>query len=617
MTKRGFIGRAIIAGAVFGGLAGYTEAVLLIVYSRLYFTAAGKIGLLLAAPASYAVYGMAATVLISFAWRVLMPRHDARAVYPAAVFSIALLYSVAILLFGIPSRSGPFSARFFLCFAGLMAASVVTACLFGWIAGTVLKMRGWAAAAACAVFALGIWAFVPGKRDAQPGADVPSVVLVTIDTIRADRICCYGHEPIETPTMDRLASVGALFENAISQIPVTNPSHLSILSSRYPHELGVMHNRSRRPPGISTIVDEFARRGYRTAAFVSAFPLESRFGFAEGFEIYDDSGPGVKGFQGLSMVRIAGVAITRGWGLRAFRRLMTKRDARETNSEVLSWLRSRAKTPFFLWVHYFDPHGPYAPPSPYSGMYYKGVKDDPNNHSMEGIELPPDWTPGAVDFTDINYPVAQYDAEITYTDAELGRLVEELDAWIGEEYLLVVVGDHGESLTEHDLYFRHDSALYDEHIRVPLILRMKGKVEPVRLSSPVENIDIAPTILELAGIDIPAWYRGKSLVPVMRGDAASKEGALSETGGRKRDGTVDFAYRDDRYKLIVKPGADVELYDLQNDPRELRNISKERGDLIDKYRERILSLTKGQAMEASSVMDYETEGKLRSLGYIR
>lgn len=618
MSKAGFIGRAIFTGAVLGALAGYAEAAFLILFSKVYFTAAGKIGLLAAAAALYAVYGGAAAAILAGVWRLFRRVPGNRAAASIAVLSVALLYSVSFLLsLGVVSGASILSARFFLWFAGLFIASLLAAGLAGAVAVRILKSRRAAIAAVCAIAAIGVCLFLPVGKKARPGSGLPSVVLVTIDTIRADRINCYGYDRIKTPVIDGLSSEGVLFEKAVCQIPITNPSHQSILSSRYPHQTGLINNWYRRPPGITTIVDEFRKQGYGTAAFVSAFPLNSRFGFAEGFDVYDDDSSRVKGVQSLSLVRIADVVMRRTGASTLARRLELKRDARRTNREVFSWLENRGEPPFFLWVHYFDPHGPYTPPAPYSEMYYAGVKDDPSNRSMDGIKLQSYWSPDLLNFTDIGYPIAQYDAEITYTDAELGRLVKELDERVGD-YILVVVGDHGESLTEHGTYFHHGAGLYEEQIMVPLIIRRKGSIGPARVSSPVENVDIAPTVLEMAGLAVPDCFQGESLLPLMRGEKGrSKEGVLSETGGRKQDGTIDIAYRTERYKLIVMPGEGVELYDLENDPRELNDISGERKDLVETFRDRISSVLEGQVREASEVMDPETEEKLRSLGYLR
>ena len=616
MSKAGLIRRAVVAGAVVGGLAGYAEAIFIIRFSNLYFTAAGKIGLMVAAAVIYAAYGMVAAAILSGLWRFFGYRRSGRAAVSAAALSFALIYSLQILLsFVVLSRSSLLSARFFLWASGLLAASLLAAYLAGPTVEFFMKRRRVIVLLACAAIALGAWQFFPRGGEARPAGDMPSVVLVTIDTIRADRLNCYGHERIKTPTLDRLASEGVLFENAICQIPITNPSHLSILSSQYPHQTGVLDNGQRRPPGLSTVVDEFKKRGYDTAAFVSSFTLDSRFGFAEGFDIYDDDSSWIKGCQGLSLVRIA-EAVLRGLGCRLFLSMALERDAGRTNDEVFSWLMRGAESPFFLWVHYFDPHGPYTPPAQYTGMYYRGVRDDPNNRSLDGIELP-GWVVEMEDFTDIGYPIAQYDAEITYTDAELGRLLEELNGRIGD-YILVVAGDHGENLTEHGEYFTHGDHLYEEQVRVPLIVRRKGHIEPAVASSVVENIDIAPTILEMAGIEVPDWCRGSSLVPVMKGEARrEREGALSVTGLRKNDGTIDVAYRTDRHRLIVKPGEGVELYDIEKDPNELRDISGEREDLVKEYGERVRSVLGDQVGEASAIMDYETRERLKSLGYIQ
>ena len=613
--RAGVLKRAVVAGALIGALAGLLEAAAVARFSGLYFTASGRAALMLAAAAMYAVYGAAAASLL-FPVRSLFRRPgEERAAVTAAAFSLALLYSLAFFLSHVVlSRKGLFSVRSFLWAAGLLLASFAAAYMAGRAVPPLLRSRKSRLIVAAAVLALVIRSFIPPGKGAAPGKDTPDVVLVTIDTIRADRLNCYGGGA-RTPAMDRLAAEGVLFDNAISQVPITNPSHLSLLSSRYPHKTGVLDNVHVRPAGLSTIVDEFKGRGYETTAFVSSFTLDSRFGFGKGFDIYDDDSSAIKGFQGLALVRAA-EGLLRGIKCPVFRRLALERNAARTNREVFSWLGERAESPLFLWVHYFDPHGPYTPPSPYSGMYYAGTRNDPENRSMDGIELP-GWAADMGEFTDIEYPIAQYDAEITYTDAELGRLVRELDGMLGD-YILVVAGDHGENLTEHGDYFTHGDRLYDEQVRVPLIIRRRGQVRPAVVDSVVENIDIAPTVMEMAGFDIPETFEGESLVPLMRGEGGrAREGALSATALRREDGSLDIAYRTGRYKLIMKAGEESELYDLESDPGERRDIAGERGDLVKVYEEKVRSALSASAAEAGVLDDAGTREKLKSLGYIR
>jgi arylsulfatase A-like enzyme len=235
-----------------------------------------------------------------------------------------------------------------------------------------------------------------------------NLLLITLDTTRADRLGCYGYSGAATPALDALARRGTLFENALAQVPMTLPSHATLVTGRYPRELGIRNNAQaalgRDHPTLGTV---FKGRGYRTAAFVAAFVLDSRYGLDQGFEVYDDDvGEGV---------------------------LM--RRANEVTDRALAWLHEVKEQPFFAWIHYFDPHLPYEPPEA-----FRGVGADP------------------------------YDGEIAFVDSEVKRLMEWLEAErLPDRTLVVVAGDHGESFGEHGEH-GHAMFLYRTNLRVPLIL---------------------------------------------------------------------------------------------------------------------------------------------------
>ncbi|MDP8248886.1 MAG: sulfatase-like hydrolase/transferase [Candidatus Tritonobacter lacicola] len=596
--------RAVYFCAMVGGLVGYGEAASI---RELYFTPAGRLGIILVAVFMYALYGAVACLVIYPLWRRLRRASPWRAAVSSSVMAWCLLYGLGYLV--ISRLMHREAHRFLMWGAAVLVASVAISFLAGGAFGRVLKGKRSLYAGAVIFAALTVWMVFPVGRPSAPPGELPNIILVTIDTIRSDRLHCYGNDRVRTPVLDRLASEGVLFENAVSQIPITNPSHLSILSSTYPHQHGVVENWHRHSDDIPKIVHELGRLGYRTAAFVSSFTLDSRFGFSDGFEIYDDDFSRLKGYQSLTLVRVIDsiLGITGG---------RLERIAGRTNDDAVSWLRRIARQPYFLWVHYYDPHGPYAPPPPYSGMYYEGRKDDPANRSMDGVEMPLYWPPTIRDFTDIAYPIAQYDAEVTYTDAQIGRLLEEIDSRSGDT-ILVVVGDHGESLDERGYYFRHGDYLYDDQVKVPMIIRHGKSGEPVRVGAVVQTIDIVPTLLDLAGLEAPGWCSGRSLVPLMKGENAGPGEGLSETRRQGDESILDVACYDGGYKLIVRPGKETRLFDLRKDPGELRDISGEREDLVLKLKERIASVMTAPTARGVPLMDRETQERLKSLGYIQ
>jgi len=287
--------RAVYFCAMVGGLVGYGEAASI---RELYFTPAGRLGIILVAVFMYALYGAAACVLFYPLWRRLWRASPWRVAVSSSAMAWCLLYGFAYLItFRLSRMAVLLSPPFLLWASVLVALSALLSAVAGLSLGGQLRGRR-GVYAGIAVFAgITAWLAIPGARGPSPQEGLPNIVLVALDTVRADRLHCYGNERILTPTLDGIASEGVLFENAISQIPVTNPSHLSILTSLYPHQHGVLGNKQRHSPEIPKIVHEFGKRGYRTAAFVSAFPIDSRFGFSGGFEIYDDDFSRLKGFH--------------------------------------------------------------------------------------------------------------------------------------------------------------------------------------------------------------------------------------------------------------------------------------------------------------------------------
>ena len=297
------------------------------------------------------------------------------------------------------------------------------------------------------------------KIEVDPARSTPAdVLLITIDTLRADAIGAYGRRAAATPWMDRLAAEGVRFDAARAQTVLTLPSHANLLSARYPFAHGVRDNAGFRfPASIDTLPVWLRARGYRTGAFVSAFPLDARFGLARGFDVYDD--------------RLAGVPRP------AF--LEQERDGRETVARARAWLDAGDARPAFCWVHLFEPHYPYAPPEPYASRFSR----------------------------------SPYDGEVAAADAALEPLLRPiLEGPRRNPTIVVLTGDHGESLGEHG-EATHGIFGYDATLRVPLIIYAPGLLPGSPRSDTARHIDVAPTILDLLGFPVPAMWTATACAP--------------------------------------------------------------------------------------------------------
>jgi len=374
----------------------------------------------------------------------------------------------------------------------------------------------------------GLGSALPGPAFARPGPilAVPpgaaagfNILLVTLDTTRADRIGCYGYRRAATPILDRLAASGVRFAEALTAAPETLPAHATLLTGLLPPHHGVRINTEGRLGSLHQTLAEVARgRGYQTAAFVSAFVLDARFGLDQGFDHYDDR-----------------VDATRGT---AFAAGTNERRAGATTDAALAWLRSRDRArPFLLWVHYFDAHAPYDPPEPFASRFAGSL----------------------------------YDGEIAYMDAQLGRLLDGVDAaGPRDKTVVIVVGDHGESLGEH--YERtHSVFLYRSTVRVPLVFsnpRLFPK--PAVVDGAVVSLaDVAPTLLDLLGVEDPPDRDGVSLLATK---ADPRRGVYVESLVPWLDfGWAPlFGLRTLRESYVLAPRP--ECYDLRTDPEERRNL---------------------------------------------
>ena len=413
-------------------------------------------------------------------------------------------------------------------------------------------------AVSTAVFACRQAPGVPGER-----APVrPSVLLITIDTLRADRLGAYGHAAAATPTLDALAARGARFETAVAHVPLTGPSHASILTGLTPIGHGVRDNGGYvLPADVKTAAEAFGGAAYRTGAFVSGFPLDRRFGFDRGFESYDDHLP-----KGNDPRRTPYV----------------ERPADATTDAALRWLgAAKDARPFFLWVHYYDPHAPYEPPGELAARF------------------------GA----------SPYDGEVAFVDAQIARLLRGLgDDAAQARTLVLVTADHGEGLGEHG-EGTHGLFVYDSTLKVPWILAGPGVPNGVP-ATVARGVDVLPTLLDHAGLPVPKDLEGRSLRPAVMGKPMVDAPTYAESVYAEREfGWAPlFALRTASYKLIEAPRP--ELYDLSADPAEARNLMAREPARAEDLRARLKAALARPARSAAAQVDAVTAERLAALGYL-
>jgi arylsulfatase A-like enzyme/Flp pilus assembly protein TadD len=412
-------------------------------------------------------------------------------------------------------------------------------------------------------FAAGVAAFalaVAAAARPAAGSDV-NLLLVTVDTIRTDRLGCYGSKLLDTPSIDGLAAKGILFERAFAHAPLTLPSHTNILLGLTSLAHGVNEsNKSIVPGEFTTLAELLKKNGYATAAFVSAFPLDSRFGLTRGFDVYDDAYPANPGPG----------------------EFFSERRAAKAVDAAAAWLAGR-KGKWFCWVHLWDPHAPYAPPEPYAERF----KDDP------------------------------YSGEVAYVDAELGRLLDEAGKRGGPAgTLAVLTGDHGEALGDHG-ESGHGYFAYNATIAVPLIISGPG-TSRLRVKDVVSHVDIFPTVCDLLGVAAPPGLHGESLAPFLRGRTVKARPVYFESlePNINRGWAPLWGVISDGKKFIESPIP--ELYDLDLDFGESTNTAA--GTDIEPFRRTLVNLVERQSSPlkdgAVRKIDRETRERLRSLGYL-
>lgn len=395
-----------------------------------------------------------------------------------------------------------------------------------------------------------------------------NVLLITIDTLRADRLHCYGFQEINTPNIDDLAERGVLFADATAHVPLTLPSHTAIMTGNFPSYHGVHDNGGFHVAKSQiTMAEIFKQNGFATGAIVGAFVLDSTWGLNQGFDSYFDH------FDVSKEERINLGSI--------------QRNAEDVYKQAIEFLNIHKKERFFLWTHFYDPHTPYEPPEEFARLY----------------------------------PNRPYVAEIAHTDFVVGKLLDYLDRLqLRDKTVILLTGDHGESLGEHD-ESTHAFFVYDATLHVPMILSVPHtNLAHKRIVQQVRSVDVMPTLLQLAGISVPESVQGRSLLHMVL-DAATIE---------RRPSYAECYYpqyhfgwsrllslRDGRYKYIDTPRP--ELYDLTTDPHEIHNVYGQHQDIASEMKSELLKIAAVQsrdALMAPGEVDDETHEKLAALGYV-
>lgn len=388
------------------------------------------------------------------------------------------------------------------------------------------------------------------------GAGRPiSCIWIVVDTLRADHLQWYGYERATAPELRPLVERGVVFEHAYTSEPETTPAIASMLTALYPYRHGVQHLYQRLNDRNVTAPELLQQAGYATGAFVSSFVMIRNFSnFAHGFDVYDDFVDEREEY-----------------------RENYERQAARTLARAHAWIESHRAAPFFCFIHLIDPHGPYTPPGVFARRFHSAAAAPiaasliPAYQRMPGV-------------TDANRYRDLYDGEIAYASSELGRFLADLEsAGLLAPNLVVFVADHGEEMGEHGFYFQHGTDLYEQNVRVPLIVKPPAGMRAARggrVAQTVSVVDILPTVLETLGLPRPAYFQGKSLIGLLAGQAGDQAGPIArrpaffELHQRLQQAGEVLAGR----KTLLS-GDQLEQYDLGSDPAERQPLPRERLDL--------------------------------------
>lgn len=458
------------------------------------------------------------------------------------------------------------------------------------------------------VFAGGLLLAGGGCGREKPPTKTDNVLLISVDSLRADHVGCYGYGKETTPQIDRLAREGTVFKNHVSTTSWTLPAHISLFTGQEISTHGVATDGFSLHPAVPTLAEVLRANGYRTAAFCSSPYMNPAFGFARGFDLYHNIDSEREDY-------VDTVIPSETERDRVHRDITSPRISELANT----WLEENAGEPFFLFLHFWDPHYDYDPPPPYDRIFnpgYAGTIDGRN--FIHNDRVRPDMDPA-----DLEQIIALYDGEIAFTDRHIGTVLAKLkELGVFDRTLIIVTADHGDEFFEHGNK-GHRLTLYEEVIRVPLIVRRpRGEGAGGTVAPPVGIIDIAPTILDSLEIPSPLSMQGESLLPLLAGGRESPERFyLSELS------PALYALRGDGVKLLHNAAAEEStVLDLQSDPAETHSGEITSGPLFDRLQgefgsrlrrnlETAGEIRGGQAGEEIRFQKREIE-RLRALGYL-
>lgn len=427
----------------------------------------------------------------------------------------------------------------------------------------------------------------------------PNIVLITLDTTRSDHLSVYGYGQRTTPFLEEFAAEGTIFTEAYSSAPATAPSHATLFTSLSPLTHRVVRNAVALGEHHETMAELLGERGYQTAAVLSSFVMNAKFGQDQGFDFYDDKlDPRVATIR---RPEWEGQQVVGGFDRRA----------NETTDHAVEWLREirTPDGPFFLFIHYFDPHDPYQPPPKYRDRFI--------DMSVEKLQ--------------VRRMRSMYDGEIAYTDDQVRRLCAHLDSLgLADDTLVIVTGDHGEGLMQRN-YQYHGAHIYEEAVRVPLLVRWPGRVTPGRrLAGPVTIADVLPTVFDLAGLAQPDHHlQGRSLADVLLGAEPADAGPPiflyripyepHDELGVWVDGEKHAVRHGDWKYMVAENEGTTELYDLARDPAELENVIgawPERAErLAAMLADWRAAVTRSDSLDTQPALSEADKQKLRALGY--
>jgi arylsulfatase len=438
-----------------------------------------------------------------------------------------------------------------------------------------------------AVAAVLLWFFRPF------GDERPSIILISVDTLRPDHLGCYGYDRDTSPAVDEFARESMLFEWCFSQAPTTRPSCGTMVSGYFPHELKIFNNSDNLPLPVTTVAERLRENGYRTIGVVSNFVLRKGGGFEQGFDYYDD--------------KMDQVELVRG---------IPERIAEKTTDTAISLLRLHSRDKLFMWIHYQDPHGPYTPRPPYETMFITRSGEQMElsiNETVSGKGGIPSYQK-LNGFRDYGHYVAQYDGEIRYFDEHFGRLLGELKALgLYDNALIIFTSDHGEGMGEHDYYFAHGEYVYNSLVRVPLIIRFQSG-RAGRREDHAQLADVVPTILGAAGVKADAVYHGRNLLE----GSSGRRSIFSEMPGKYAviRGNLKLVHHAQVHKYF--------LFDIGEDPDESRNLlsdsayagsMKPLASALSRFRQE--NVLRGRVHRNTQRLTEDEREKLKALGYVQ